>query len=779
MATKSQWVEVGKRSLELSNLEKLLFPDDEISKAEVIEYYLKVSPVLLDHIKGRPLTLIRYPDGIKGQKFYQKNTPEWAPEWIESVSLGSEEKKDYVLATERASLIWLANLAALELHQMHRRSPNFDQPDYMVFDLDPSEDGDFKDVVDIAFRLKEHVEQYGYHTFVKTTGGKGLHLVTPLLPEKEVQEVFEAAKEIAQSFVQKFPDELTLQIKKDARKGRMLIDIYRNRSSQTIVSPYSLRGRAGAPVSMPVSWEELPEIDHSSQYHLRNAWEKIEIEGDAWEGIGGYAVHLHTIRAKEDEKPLPDSPYRKTPAQLAEYEKKRDFSKTREPGNETGAGEGNRFVVHRHHATRLHYDLRLEEDGVLKSWAVPKGMPHRPGVKRLAVQTEDHPLKYLTFEGSIPKNEYGGGEMWIYATGKYTITKKKKDGLYFRLESTGFTGEYRMHRTRDREWLLEKVDPPKKNWLNDPVEPMQGESVIVPPKGDYLYEVKWDGIRALITLEEGNIRLHSRNQNDITDKFPELQEIPDAFRAANGLFDGEIVSLDESGKPSFEGVINRLKSSGETTIQKLSKSRPVYCYVFDCLYLDGRSLVNEPFYRRYEWLADSIKKGSRYRLSEVMEDGEALYKAAQQHHLEGIMAKKRDSKYFTGRRSSLWQKVKIRHTVDCLIIGYTKGKGGRSGQFGALHLAEIPDQTGGGHGGELIYRGKMGTGFNEQSMKKIYNELQELETTKKPSLKNIPDDKNTTWVEPELHVEVSYGRLSANGLFKEAVFVRLRPDLVL
>ncbi|MEX2574603.1 MAG: hypothetical protein WD317_09910, partial [Balneolaceae bacterium] len=179
MASKAQRVEVGKRQLELSNLDKLLYPDEGISKAEVIRYYLSIAPTILYHIKGRPLTLIRYPDGINSQRFYQKNSPEWAPEWIESVPLGGDKKKDYVLVTEPASLIWLANLASLELHQTHSRKPHFDRPDYMVFDLDPPENSDFKRIVETALLLKEHIGQFGYHTFVKTTGGKGVHLVVP------------------------------------------------------------------------------------------------------------------------------------------------------------------------------------------------------------------------------------------------------------------------------------------------------------------------------------------------------------------------------------------------------------------------------------------------------------------------------------------------------------------------------------------------------------------------------------------------------------------------
>lgn len=774
MAGKDQWVEVGKRKLELSNLQKVLYPEDQITKAEVIEYYLNIAPTMLYHIKGRPLTLIRYPDGINNQRFYQKNAPDWTPDWIDTVVLGTEEEKNYAMATEPASLIWLANLAALELHQMHSRKPHYDQPDYMVYDLDPPENFDFRNVIEIALSLKDHIERFGYHTFVKTTGGKGLHLVVPLEPQEDMSVVLDTAKEIARPFVDEYKEKTTLNIKKSDRKGRILIDIYRNRTRQTIVSPYSLRGKPGAPVSMPLRWEELPDIQSSSDYHLKNAIQKIKTDGDAWEGIGGYAMALHTHRTSTVDKPeeLPDSPHYKTPEQLKEYSRKRDFNKTAEPGTDISTGEGNRFVIQRHHATRLHYDLRLEQDGVLKSWAIPKGFPPRPGVKRLAVQTEDHPLKYLSFEGEIPKGEYGGGSMWIYASGKYVITKQKESGFYFRLESPAMSGEYRMHKMKDNEWLLEKVEQPQVDWLNDKVEPMHGESVSEPPRGDYVYEVKWDGIRALVSLEDGQIRLHSRNQNDITEQFPELKEASKAFRATAGLFDTEIVCLDNNGKPSFQKVINRLKANDKNTIEKLSGSNPVHCYVFDCLYLDGRTLINEPLSRRYEFLSDVIKKGFPYRLSESIEDGEALFKAAREHDLEGIMAKKKDSRYQVGKRTDLWKKVKVRHTVDCLVIGYTKGQGDRAAHFGALHVAEKKD-------GNLIYRGKVGTGFNEQNIGEVYRELEKLETIKKPVEHEIANEKDTIWVKPELVVEVMYGRLSANEMFKEAVFVKLRPDLSL
>ncbi len=771
MAKKSQWVTIGKRKLELSNLDKVLFPEDGIVKAEILEYYLKIAPTLLNHVKGRALTLIRFPDGIHGESFYQKNRPQWAPDWLEFVNLGKEEKKDYIVATEPASLVWLANLAALELHQLHSRKPNYDFPDYMVFDLDPPEGYTFKKLVPIALELKASIETFGYTAFVKTTGGKGIHICCPLQPKFDFHTVFEAAQLIAKPFVDAHSAETTLHIKKDARQGRVLIDIYRIRSGQSIVSPYSLRGRIGAPVSMPVTWEELKEVNDPKDFNIRNALEKVLRDGDAWEGIDAYAVEVHTHRKANVAKKLPLSKKHKSPEQLERYSKKRDFEKTPEPKATVAEGSGNAFVVHRHHASHLHYDLRLEAEGVLKSWAVPRGLPPVPGVKRLAVQTEDHPLKYLTFDGKIPKGEYGGGDMWIYASGKYQITKEKKDGFYFRLNSKEVTGEYRIYKIKEKEWLLERVDQPQIDYLHAAVEPMLSENVDRPPRGDdYIYEVKWDGIRALISLEDGQIHIRSRNQREVTNQFPELLAGDKAFRATCGLFDAEIVCLNASGKPEFRKVINRLQSTGETTIQKLAKTNPVNCYIFDCLYLDGRSLVNDPLMKRKEWLNDVVRTDSLYRVSEFVEDGTSLFEAAREHGLEGIMAKRKESKYMPGRRSDLWLKIKVRQTAECVIIGYTQGKGNRGQTFGALHIADKIND-------ELHYRGKVGTGFDDAMMKEINAELQKLPKVKKPIKEKVLDEKVTIWVAPQLWVEINFSQLTPDKMYREPVFLRLRLDL--
>jgi bifunctional non-homologous end joining protein LigD len=768
-----QITQVGKRRIELSNLTKVLYPDDHFCKAHLIEYYFTMAPTILSHVKGRPLSLVRYPDGIGGESFFQKNRPDWAPDWIEHVELGAE-KKDYVIATEEASLVWLANLACIELHQMHSRAPHFDKPDYIAYDFDPPEIFKFPAVAELALNFKEHLEGFGYHPFVKTTGRKGLHVITPIEPKWDFQQAFEAAKAVALPFVDSHAAALTLQIKKDQRKGKVLLDIYRNRSSQTIVAAYSLRGLPGAPVSTPLSWEELSSIESPKEFDLRTVPQRIKESGDPWEGIAAYATTIHTERKSTvtPKKNLAPARTHKSPEQLEQYSKKRSFAKTPEPPPiQNAVTSGNAFVVHRHHASRLHYDLRLEQNGVLKSWAVPKGLPPRPGIKRLAVSVEDHPLEYVNFEGAIPKGEYGGGMMWKFAQGRYEITKEKKDGFYFRLQSRELSAEYRVYHTKDNQWLLERLDTPQIDWLHDRIEPMLARPADkVPDSPDYVYEVKWDGIRAMISLDEGEIKIKARNGMDLTAQFPELTISEQAFRATAGLFDGEIVCLESDGKPNFGNVIHRMQQKSAGAIDRAKSKHPAVCYLFDCLYLDGRAIVNETLLRRREWLADAIKKDSAYRASEVIEDGAAFLEAVKQLGLEGIMAKRRDSPYQPGKRSESWLKIKTRHSTECVIVGYTQGKGDREAAFGALHLAQD-------HNGELKYVGKVGSGFDDPALKAVWKQLVLLTKIKRPVKEKPLDDARSVWVDPRLVCEVAFASLTPDGMLREPVFVRLRPDL--
>lgn len=771
-ARTSQIAQVGKRQIEVSNLTKVLYPEDQITKAHVIQFYLAIAPTILAQLRGRPLSLVRYPDGIQGEAFFQKNRPEWAPEWLEHVVLG-QEKKDYIIATEAASLAWLANLACIELHQMHSRAPHFDKPDYIAYDFDPPEHYEFKDVAELALGFKKHLEGFGYHPFVKTTGRKGLHVVTPIEPNWDFQTVFEAAKNVAEPYVNSHGSRLTLQIKKDRRQGKVLLDIYRNRQAQTIVAAYSLRGLPGAPVSTPLNWEELESTTSPNAFNLHTVPERVTASGDPWEAISGYATVLHTERkapVSPGKSPKPSRTY-KTPAQLRSYSGKRSFDKTPEPQPLPLTSGGSAFVVHRHHASRLHYDLRLERNGVLRSWAVPKGLPPRPGIKRLAVNVEDHPLEYVNFEGVIPQGEYGGGTMWKFAQGRHEITKQKKDGFYFRLFSPELNGEYRIHQTKDNQWLLERVDTPQSDWLHDPIQPMLARSADKPPSSpDFCYEVKWDGLRAMISLDEGEIRIRGRNGMDLTNKFPELLDSDQSFRATSALFDGEIVCLDPDGKPNFKNVISRMQQSSPAAVERSRSKYPAVCYVFDCLYLDGRAIVNEPLTRRREWCADALRKEGAYRASETFDDGPLLLNAVREMGLEGIMAKQRGSVYLPGKRCDAWLKIKTRQTAECVIIGYTLGKGDRQAGFGALHLAQ-PGPNG------LVYVGKVGSGFDEKSIQEVLGQLEKSPTNARPVKEKPLDNSRSVWVEPKLMCEVEYASRTPNGMLREPVFIRMRPDL--
>jgi bifunctional non-homologous end joining protein LigD len=760
VAKEAQWVKVGKREIALSNLTKVLDASGPVVKAEVVNYYLAIAPTFLRHARGRPLSLVRYPDGIDGEQFFQKNRPDWAPDWIGSVRLG-EKPLDYMVTDAVADVVWLANLACLELHVTQGRIPHPERPDQIVFDLDPPPGFSFRRTAELAAGLGDRLRGYGYHPFVKTSGQKGVHVVVPIEPRWSIDEVMVAATEVASDFVRGEREDTTLKWSRAARETRVLIDLNRNRSGQTAVAAYSLRGRAGLPVSMPVTWETLESLDDPTQFNWSTVPEIVSREGDVWEAMAAYAAPIHTDRAPAVAAGDPET--------LKAYDRKRDFESTSEPGPVLGSQDMARFVIHRHHATNLHYDLRLEQDGVLRSWALPRGLPHKPGVKRLAVKVEEHPIKYLTFEGVIPKGSYGAGPMWVYASGRYTVTKEKKTGFYFRLHSEQINADYRMHRTDGKQWLLERVHEPDVDWLERPTAPMLCQKVDdVPSEAGHHFEVKWDGIRAIVTLIEREIRIWSRNGNDITAQFPELQAR--AFTATTGVFDGEIVCLDPDGRPEFGRVIRRLQRRGEAAVAHAAKKDPVVCYLFDCVYLDGRPVVKEPIERRRAWLEDLIRPETPYRFSPSIAEGDLLFKAAKAQGLEGVVAKVKGSRYASGQRSGDWLKVKVEHDVTLRILGFTAGSGERSNTVGALVVAEED-------GNQLTYRGHVGSGFTKHALKELADALLELETTDRPDL--IPEgaDNQAVWIAPRVYCDAVYSQLTSAGMLRQGAFKRLRPDL--
>jgi DNA ligase D-like protein (predicted ligase) len=361
--------------------------------------------------------------------------------------------------------------------------------------------------------------------------------------------------------------------------------------------------------------------------------------------------------------------------------------------------------------------------------------------------------------------------MWRFAQGRYEITKQKRDGFYFRLQSCELNGEYRIHNTKENQWLLERVDTPQQDWPRQTIEPMLARPAAKPPdSADFSYEVKWDGLRAIVSLDEGELRVRGRNGLDLTAQFPELITPEASMRAASGVFDGEIVCLDPDGKPNFRNVIHRMQQATAGAIDRARAKYPAVCYLFDCLYLDGRSVINEPLVRRREWLADVIKGNTAYRVSEAFEDGSTLQEAVRKMGLEGIMAKKSGSTYLPGKRSDSWLKIKTRQTAECVIIGYTKGKGDRQALFGALHLAQVSDNG-------LKYVGKVGTGFNDETLRAVWSELTQLTKTSRRFKEKPLDGAQSMWVEPKLICEVTFASITRDGMLREPVFRRLRPDL--
>lgn len=759
MPAKNVYTTVEGQRLKLSNLDKIIYPETTVSKAEIIQYALKIAPFILPFVKRRPLTLIRFPDGIGLKKFYTKNKPSWTPDWVNYTTLPWDEDNEYLLANETPHLVWLANLAALEIHTMNSTLKNIEKPDQFIIDLDPPENENFENVKDLALELKSFLESYDYQVFGKLSGGKGIHLTIPVKTNYTYDHLIKTVKNLMKEFIKSHPY-TTLFVHKDKRKGKTLLDIYRNHQGNTTIAPYSLRGKVGAPVSMPLNWGEIEQSKTAQDFNINNVHDHLNKNACAWKDFFKTPSVLHDEKIQIQVK-----------RKLEVYEAKRDFETTTEPSADAKINANvkvdGKFVIHLHQATNLHYDLRLGSEGVLKSWAIPKGLPIEKGVKRLAIQTEDHPAKYIDFEGIIPKEEYGGGQMWVFETGTFEWLKKNNKFYKIKLKGKQFEAIYSLYKMKASDWIVERSESTDVSFFEKGIQPMLCSAAKkLPAKAtDYLYEIKWDGIRAIWYKRKDEIQLVSRSGRSIIDRFPEFNN-PKILKVENAIIDCELVCLDDAGKPVFSDIISRMHLTGKQKIASATKSKPAYLYTFDCLYLDGLNLYTLPLQKRKEWLNTIFRSGNTVRLSETLEDGKALFEAAKVMGLEGIMAKQRKGKYFPGQRSKTWQKIKFRQTFETQIIGYTKGKGDRSDLFGALHLAK-PIKEG------WQYFGKVGTGFDHQKMKEIWAQLNTIKTTKKPIKESIEEESRTTWIEPEYCCKVEFASFSSNGTLREPVFLAM------
>ncbi len=511
---------------------------------------------------------------------------------------------------------------------------------------------------------------------------------------------------------------------------------------------------------------------------------------------------------------------------LKEYSRKRSFDKTPEPEPRAkSTPAGNYFCVQRHDATRLHYDFRLEVAGTLKSWAVPKGPSLEPLAKHLAMHVEDHPIDYGSFEGNIPKGEYGGGSVMLWDRGSYellgdapALAQIERGDFKFRLHGEKLHGEFALVLMRGRgkgnEWLLikKKDADAKPGWniedharsvltgrtqqeiaenltpaatpqapatdltalqgavqspMPKAVSPMLATLATRPPSGDsWLYEVKWDGVRAVCFIEENDLRIFSRTGKRCDQQYPELSVLPRQVKASQAILDGEIAVLDDKGRSSFSLIQPRISVTDANTVAHLSRSAPVNLFLFDLLYLDGYDLRGVPLEERKRLLSEIVTPSERIHVSDFFTvDGAAMLEAARANGLEGIVAKTRAGKY-EGRRSRDWVKIKVTSSDEFVIGGFTHGE---RDYFSSLVLGLYD-------GDKLTHAGQVGTGFNEKSLKEIYSKIEPLITKKSPFSGNVKALRDVTWIKPELVAEIKYLEFTPDGLLRAPVFIALRGD---
>jgi bifunctional non-homologous end joining protein LigD len=465
---------------------------------------------------------------------------------------------------------------------------------------------------------------------------------------------------------------------------------------------------------------------------------------------------------------------------LHDYRSKRDFNATPEPepGEQAGAGE-QRFVIHQHDATRLHWDLRLERNGALASWAVPKALPHAPGVNHLAVATEDHPLEYLHFEANIPKGQYGAGNISIWDHGTYECLKWEPRKIEVALHGQRLNARYAMFPIDSDEhpknWLIHRMDPPadpNREPMPTKIAPMLARAGAL-PKDDHrwAYEIKWDGVRAIAYYQPGELRLESRNLKDITDRYPELLRISSALGSHSAVLDGEIVAFDAAGRPSFAALQQRMHAPTRAQAKKLAKHTPVTYMVFDLLWLNGHSTMGLPYEQRRELLTALALDGEHSQTPDhVVGDGAALLSASAEQGLEGILAKRLNSTYEPGQRTGDWLKIKRVARQELVVGGWLPGKGKRQHTIGALLLGVHEA------GGALRYVGRVGSGFNDAELTRLSGLLSPLQQAHSPFSRGERPPREAVFCQPRLVVEVEFTQWTDGGSLRHPVYMGLRND---
>ncbi|HEV2804752.1 MAG TPA: non-homologous end-joining DNA ligase [Chthoniobacterales bacterium] len=817
---------IGSRRVPISNPDKVFYNAGKFTKLDVINYYLRVAPWLLPHFRGRPVTLKRYPNGIHGEVFYEKDAPSFTPNWVKTFPVPRREGGpdiNYILINDRATLAWTANIAALELHPFLHRAPRPDRPTHVVFDLDPGEGAGLAECIEVAFLLRDVLTKLRLQSFPKVSGSKGLQLYVPLNTPASYDPAQLFAKTIAELLEREHPALVVADMAKNLRHKKVFIDWSQNADHKTTVGVYSLRAKRDRPfVSMPVKWSELqkPKVE-ALQFEPAVALQRLKKLGDLFAPVLKLKQKLPRPFAAGVKAP------RKRPRALEAYAGKRNFSRTDEPGptapRRSRQGSRRRFVIQKHAASHLHYDFRLEMNDVLKSWAVPKNLSVVEGETRTAFETEDHPIDYLEFEGIIPEGEYGGGTVMVWDIGTYEILEGNywKGSLTVFLSGKKLKGEWTLKRAAADDgkpkWFVNKTAGkaraiPKKReavsaitgrtmeqiageksavWRSDRgtvsteshparkaktpefVRPMKATAVTeLPAEGDWIYEIKWDGYRALGLKRGESVRLLSLKEKNLTSDFPGVAEAMSGLAAETAVVDGEIVAVDAQGRPSFQVLQNR---------KALGAGWSVVYYAFDLLQLDGQDLQQLPLHVRKAklktLLAATGLPALRYS-AELTGKAAAVIRTVAAAGLEGVIAKQRDSLYRAGTRVTTWLKLKLNKGQEFVIGGYKPDAGSFQSILVGFYEAK-----------KLIFAGKVRQGFNPVGRARLLKELTPW-LTKECPFANLPTSRKShfgegitvdemaelCWLKPKLVAQISFTEWTNQGLLRHATFEGLRDD---
>jgi bifunctional non-homologous end joining protein LigD len=835
-AAQREVVTVGGRRVTLTHLDKVMYPETGTTKADILGYYAGVADELIRHTRDRPATRKRWVHGVgtpdePGQVFFQKNLGDGTPAWVDRRELPHSSRVTvYPLVNDLPTLTWLAQIGTLEVHVPQWRFGADGQPgnpDRLVLDLDPGDGVGLAECAQVARWARALLQDMGLEPMPVTSGSKGIHLYAALDGTSTSDQVSEVAHELARALEADHPAEVLSAMTRSLRPGKVFVDWSQNSASKTTIAPYSLRGQQRPLVAAPRTWREL-ETTGLEQLDYRQVQKRLERRPDPLAAVADAIEARGTARAA--------SPAGAGTDRLHTYRSMRDAGRTPEPvpaGAPTGTGIGGAaFVIQEHHARALHFDLRLEHDGVLASWALPKGVPTDPTHNHLAVHTEDHPLEYLEFEGEIPAGEYGAGSMTIWDSGSYVLEKWRDDEVIVTLRGrpdgglAGAEREYALIRTGaagSKNWLIHLMKPKPDRAagpaamsapaaaratataampvaasasasnpaapdaaarpLYSPMLARAGSLSDLSPDSGWAFEMKWDGIRMLAYLDggaNGNVTFLTRNGNDVTASFPELA---DDLRAALGnrsaVLDGEVVALDRRNRPDFSRLQSRLGLTDPRDVRQAQRGAPVHYFVFDLLEHDGTGIVDQPYSSRRTALENLVTATGTVQVPPAF-DGAAADALATSARLglEGLIAKENTSGYQSGRRTDRWVKIKHVKAQEVVIGGWRLGKGHRGRTLGSLLVgipaSPRPDESG---APPLRYAGRIGTGFSDRDLTALRRRLDELPRTDSP-FDDVPavDAGDAVWVQPVLVGEAEFTEWTPSGRLRHPTWRGLRPD---